>query len=196
MIHTKKYLISGGAIGSDKAWGDEASKYGINVVHFYHGNKTPHGTHSITPEDYEEGQQKVTIAARLMGRIEHNHQVRQSLLIRNWAQVKYSSEVYAVGTILKPGDTMNYGKKALIYQVAGGTGYAVQMAIAENKPVYIYDQVRGLWISIKNDEWKRMLKPPIITVDRFAGIGTREINVAGEATIREVMANSFSPQLP
>ena len=130
----KKYINhSGGAIGSDTVWGEIGIKYGVENKHYWYKNKTPNGNTEILEEDAIEGQKKVTIAARQMGRIAQTHQVRDERLIRNWCQVKYSDSVFAITTMLSVGDEMNYGKKALIRQGKGGTGYAIQMAINENR---------------------------------------------------------------
>jgi hypothetical protein len=124
-----------------------------------------------------------------MGRIEPTHQVRQELLIRNWSQVKYADAVFAITTIQKEGDEMNYGKKAKIVQGKGGTGYAIQMAINEGKPVYVFDQVRKQWVKNINGVWSQS-EVPVLTPN-FAGIGTREINEAGKQAIRDVYEKTF-----
>jgi hypothetical protein len=168
---------SGGAIGADSKWDQIGSEFGmINNKHYYHGKKTPTGNVEISQNDAIEGQQKVTIAAREMGRIEPTHQVRDERLIRNWAQVKYSDAIFAIAEgFYNPGDEMNYGKKAKVTQVRGGTGYAVQMAINEGKPVFVYSQSSKLWYEYKNNTFSKMTDLPVLTKD-FAGIGTRQIN--------------------
>lgn len=181
---------SGGAVGSDIQWDIIGREFGvINNKHYWMNNKTPHGNTEITEQDKIEGQKKVTIAARQMGRIEPTHQVRQELLIRNWSQVKYADAIFAITTLQKPGDEMNYGKKALITQAKGGTGYAVQMAINEGKPVYIFDQVRDKWFKNIGGVWSDS-EIPILT-NNFAGIGTREINAKGKQAIRDVFTKSI-----
>jgi len=176
---------SGGALGSDTEWENIGKEFGFNShTHYWMNNKTPNGNQEISEEDKIEGQQKVTIAARQMGRIEPTHQVRDERLIRNWSQVKYADAVFAITTILKVGEEMNYGKKALIIQGKGGTGYAIQMAINEGKPVYIFDQERNQWTSNINGVWSKTAIP--ILTQNFAGIGTREINANGLKAIRDV----------
>lgn len=176
---------SGGALGADTEWDEIGKKFGmVNNNHYYTGSKTPNGNTEISEADYTEGQQKVTTAARQMGRIAPTHQVRQELLIRNWAQVKYADAVFAISEILGVGDKMNYGKEALIVQGKGGTGYAMQMAINEGKPVYMFDQRRKVWVKNINGVWSKS-EVPVLTPN-FAGIGTREINDAGLQAIRDV----------
>ena len=170
---------------------DIGKKYGmVNNNHYWMNKKTPTGNAEISEHDILEGQKKVTIAARQMGRIATTHQVRQELLIRNWSQVKYADSIFAIGTILSIGDEMNYGKKALIRQVKGGTGYAVQMAINENKPVYVYDQIRKSWFKNINGIWNASEVPTLTT--NFAGIGTRQINKDGLKAIEDVYSKTFN----
>ena len=180
---------SGGAIGADSYWDEIGEKYGVVSNHYYYQDKTPRGNTEISEEDAKEGQQKVTIAARQMGRIGPNQQIRNKLLIRDWAQVKYADAVFAVTTMLNTGDEMNYGKKALIPQGKGGTGYAMQMAINEGKPVYVYDQVRRRWFSNIDGKWANS-DTPILTPN-FAGIGTRELNRYGRDEIEHIYQVTF-----
>lgn len=180
---------SGGAIGSDYYWGMIGEKYGVKSNHYWYKNITPNGNVEILEEDALEGQQKVTIAARQMGRIAPTHQVRDERLIRNWSQVKYSDAIFAVTTLLQVGDEMNYGKKALIVQGKGGTGYAIQMAINEGKPTYVYDQIRKRWYKNINGEWSETDTPTL--TPNFAGIGTRELNEDGKRAIEEVYEKTF-----
>lgn len=180
---------SGGAIGADSYWDEIGERYGVTSTHYYYGEETPRGNTEISEEDAKEGQQKVTIAARQMGRIKPNQQVRNKLLIRDWAQVKYADAIFAVTTMLNTGDEMNYGKKALIPQGKGGTGYAMQMAINEGKPVYVFDQVRRRWFSNIDGKWG-ITDAPILTPN-FAGIGTRELNWYGRDAIEHVYRLTF-----
>ncbi len=182
---------SGGAIGSDIAWDTIGKEFGVvNHIHYWMTNKTPHGNKEITAKDKDEGQKKVTTAAREMGRIESTHQVRDERLIRNWSQVKYSDAVFAITTLLNVGDKMNHDKKALIIQGKGGTGYAIQMAVNEGKPVYVFDQIKKQWYSI-NKIGLTKIDTPILTPN-FAGIGTREINDAGRQAIKDVYTKTFT----
>jgi hypothetical protein len=76
--------------------------------------------------------------------------MKDGRLIRNWSQVKHSDAVYAIGHLVKPGDRLfpnqqNDTRTAQQVAVQGGTGYAVEMAIQAGKPVYVFDQERGMW---------------------------------------------------
>ncbi len=95
----------------------------------------------------------------------------------------------AITTILKKGDPMKYGKVANISQGSGGTGYAIQMAINEKKPVYVYDQIRLKWFKNINSKWSES-ECPILTKN-FAGIGTRQLNKFGKNAILQVYNKTF-----
>src|SRR6188768_200332 len=190
---------SGGAEGSDAAWDIIGNKHGFPVHNHYLLSEDPEVADAglktkgvkpvvVTSSDQIEGQQKVTLAARKMGRIEHNHQVRNTKLIRNWSQVKYADAIFAVGTIVEPGSVIEHGKRAANWQVKGGTGYAVQMAIDAGKPVYVFDQNKKHWFKYKNGEFF-VTETPILTKN-FAGIGTRQLNIAGEKAIDDVYQNT------
>lgn len=186
---------SGGALGADTEWDVIGKNFGMtDNKHYWMNNKTPNGNTEITADDAIEGQEKVTQAARAMGRIEPTHQVRDERLIRNWSQVKYSDAVFAVTTMLNVGAEMNYGKKAKIRQGKGGTGYAIEMAIQAGKPVYVFDQVRNAWFKNIDGKWSESEVPTL--TQNFAGIGTREINEAGKKAIRDVYAKTIEQQQP
>jgi len=117
---------SGGAVGSDSYWGEIGERYGVKSNHYYHGQKTPNGNVAISEEEFEEGKQHVYKANETLNRKPDNY---MDLLARNYAQVKNADAIFAIGHL----------KNGI---VDGGTGWAVQMAIDDHKPVYIYDQER------------------------------------------------------
>lgn len=184
-------LMSGGAKGADTLWDSIGRTFGLTKAkHFWMGQTTPIGNTEISEDDTKEGKEKVTLAARAMGRIAPTHNVQSPLLIRNWSQVKYADAVFAVTTMLSAGSGMNYDKKALIRQGKGGTGYAIEMAIQAGKPVYVFDQERGRWFANLGKGWVNSDTPTL--TKNFAGIGTREINAAGKQAIRDVFEKTFS----
>ncbi len=188
-------MHSGGAHGSDVIWGFISQLFGVGSIRHYwtgvnNSQKTPYGNVEISKEDYEQGVTKVTQAGKAMYGL--NGMVRNPLLIRNWCQVKYADAVFAVGTLIGPGTKFKDGsnRTALITQVSGGTGYAVQMAITEHKPVYVFDQVRQQWFSNVNGQWAKCGVPTLTT--NFAGIGTKELNTAGLKAMIDLFNNSFN----
>ncbi len=78
--------------------------------------------------------------------------------------------------------------------MAGGTGWAVQMAIDCDKPVFIYEQHQ------MNNGWFRYM--PVVGFEslrgeipkltpNFAGIGTREITDYGKDAIKRIYEHSL-----
>ena len=168
---------SGGAVGSDSYWGTIGEKYGVVSEHYYYGNKTPNGNHQITQEQFEEGKEHVLKANETLHR---RPDAYMNLLSRNYAQVKNADAIFAVGHL----------KNGI---VDGGTGWAVQMAIDDNKPVYVYDQTRKQWFSNINGQWQVFSGIPKLTKN-FAGIGTRELNQDGKDAIKQVYENTFNDE--
>jgi hypothetical protein len=121
-----------------------------------------------------------------------------NLLARNWAQVKYSKQIFAIGTIIKPGDknTKGYYNKGKYEIVDGGTGYAVMMGINNSREVYVFDQIKDKWFrwSYTSMSFIELDQTPKITEQDFAGIGTREIKNNGILAIREVYKKTFSDE--
>ena len=176
---------SGGAKLSDAKWDQIGREFGVvNHKHYREpGTKTVDSLElqkagvtatELSEEEYNEGQPKATIAARQMGRIQETHQVRSNYIIRNWAQVKNSEAVYAIGTIIEKGTEIDHGKTALVDQIKGGTGYAVQMAINENKPVYVFDGTKDSWFVWNGEKFEKTNTPTL--TKNFAGIGSRTLS--------------------
>lgn len=164
---------SGGAIGSDTMWGEIGEEYGVVSNHYYHGAKTPNGNIEITEEQFERGKQHVYKANETLHRRPYKY---MNLLARNWIQVENSDAVFAIGQLKNN-------------VVDGGTGWAVQMAIDVNKPVYVFDQERNKWYTKVDEDWVEIGTPTL--TPNFAGIGTRNINQNGIEAIRDVYENTF-----
>lgn len=165
---------SGGAVGSDSYWGEIGAQYGVKSNHYYHGTRTPNGNIEITQQQFEDGKQHVMKANQTLHRRPEKY---LSLLSRNYQQVRNSDAIFAIGTL----------KNGI---VDGGTGWAVQMAIDDNKSVFVYDQVRKQWYTNQNSKWSVLNETPTLTKN-FAGIGTRELNEFGKRAIRDVYVKTF-----
>lgn len=188
-------LHSGGAIGADFAWGKIGASYGVSGKHYFdatdtrEGKRPPYSNTPITDEERTLGERKAFHAGKQMGRLSSKAQkITDPLLIRDWLQVQNSDMVVAIAQKFdKPGDKFSNRaddeRKALIPQVSGGTGWAVQMAISEGKPVFVFNQADSKWYMNFMGVWK-YAEAPVLS-NNFAGIGTRGINAAGEAAIRE-----------
>jgi hypothetical protein len=171
---------SGGANGADTWWEKIGKEYGVDQHNqYWHGTKTPTGNFEISNEEIEEGWQQV-LKANLSLKRRPNAAKHKSLLGRNWFQVKNSDGVFAIGKLASPAT------------VDGGTGWAVQMAIDNNKPVYVFDQETMDWYeySYKLNRFIRTTTPKL--TKNFAGIGSRKLTEAGKAAIRTVYAKTFT----
>ncbi len=192
-------MTSGGAIGSDYYFGQIASKYNVVQRHFYHGQRSetnaPYGNEEISQSDYKEGSIKVAkAAARNFGY--QYATMKDDRLVRNWAQVKYADAIFAVGEIANVGDKLfpnqkNDTRVAIAPSVKGGTGYAVGMAINENKPVFVFDQNKNKWFKYDYNTNNFVEISDVVLTPNFAGIGTREINENGKQAIEELFRNTF-----
>lgn len=185
---------SGGALGADTEWETIGSEFGVKTRAYSH--KTPlHQSPNkveISEEDYKEGVLEVNKANKWLNRYGINKYM--NLLARNWAQVKYSDEVIAIGYIVRKGEKnpKGYYNKGKYDMVDGGTGYACQMAINNQRPVYVFDQIRDKWFRWSYSSLRYMeCKCPKITHQNFAGIGTREIKSNGIQAIRDVYDKTF-----
>ena len=187
---------SGGAVGSDTAWEKIGEEFGVATKAYSYRTKYHESPNKveISDKDYEEGVAEITKANKTLGRFGINKYM--SLLARNWAQVKYSRQVFAVGSIVKAGEKSAKGyKNASKFDVVdGGTGYAVQMAINQESDVYVFDQGKDRWFrwSYNSLRFVEMKDVPAITEQDFAGIGTRELAANGESAIRSVYKKTFS----
>jgi hypothetical protein len=180
---------SGGAKGADTYWENYTIRKGGKVKAYsyqtdYHNspNKV-----EISEEDYQEGIQEIKFAKKLMSR---NSNKYMNLLARNWAQVKYSNQILAIGHLIRPGEynSKGYKNKANITVVDGGTGYAVAMGILHKKPVYVFDQEEDKWYFWNYIKTEFSLARNVFIYEKdFAGIGTRNINANGIKAIKNIL---------
>ncbi len=192
---TKITCHSGGAIGADTVWDEIGEDFGVKTNAYSYRTKSHVSPNKveISDQDYEEGVVQITKANKTLGRFGiHKY---MSLLARNWAQVKYSKQVFAIGTIIKAGEksTKGYKNNSKSDVVDGGTGYAVMMAINQENDVYVFDQIKDKWFrwSYTSLRFMEMKEVPSITEQDFAGVGTREIKDNGIKAIRDVYEKTF-----
>lgn len=192
---------SGGAYGADKQFQDLCEIFNIKCNAWYMGERSkfnaPYGNIHISSQDEREGRVKSANASKAMFWTNYS-QMKDERLIRNWAQVKYSKQVFAVSKFAYEGDkpsnkftdTRTYQKQC----VAGGTGYAVEMAILEgNREVYLFNQTDNKWYEYNFGLYKWVLcqNLPVIT-QSFAGIGSRNITEQGRLAIIDLFERSFT----
>jgi len=186
---------SGGAKGSDTYFETIGEEFGVKTKAYsyktnYHQSKNKV---EISDSDYKEGVEEINKANKLLNR--YGIHKYMNLLARNWAQVKYSDQVLAIGTIIKPGSkgSKGYYNRSKYEVVDGGTSYAVQCAINNEKMVYVFDQIQNKWFRWSYSSLSYVdCDCPKIEYQNFAGIGTREINPNGIQAIRDVFINTFS----
>lgn len=196
---TKVVCHSGGAPGADTDWEIDGIQYGV-ITRAY-SYKTPKHTSpnkvEISDEDYKEGIVEVNKANKYLNR--YGIHKYMNLLARNWAQVKYSEQIFAIGTIIKPGskNTKGYYNKGEYDIVDGGTGYAVMMGINNQREIFVFDQIRDKWFrwSYSTMSFIEINDVPSITSQNFAGIGSREILPNGLNAIKKVYEKTFKNNL-
>lgn len=192
---TKLVCHSGGALGSDTVWENEGTNYGVKTKAYSYKTLNHRSVNKveISDEDYKEGIVEVKNANKWLNR--YGIHKYMNLLARNWAQVKYSDQVFAIGNIIKPGDRNNKGfyNKSKYEVVDGGTGYCVQMAINHTRGVFVFDQIKDRWFrwSYISLNFIELSEVPIIEVQNFAGVGTREIKYNGIKAIKDVYEKTF-----
>ena len=88
---------SGGAEGSDTAWEKIGEKFGVKTKAYSYKTKvhTSPNKVEISDEDYKEGISEVNKANKFLNR--YGIHKYMNLLARNWAQVKYSKQIFAIG---------------------------------------------------------------------------------------------------
>jgi hypothetical protein len=183
---------SGGAKGADMKWDEIGRRYGvIDHVHW-------------RPRDLEQ----LSGAALLKMKIDFDFAAKAlkrpsefkgvELAQRNWLQVRYGDAVYAIahivplGGVCYQGFTNDTGREI----VAGGTGWAVEMAIQKGKPVYVFDMSRDKWY-VWNDgpdgDAAHFYPSEVPTLTKnFAGIGSRILTPEGVQAIEDVYIKTFN----
>lgn len=171
---------SGGCAGADMTWETEGNKYGVKTVaySFYNHIQDSVNQKILTVDELNEGFKNVMIAAKsLKLSPETQGNYTKNLLSRNWFQVKNSDAIFAISKKFKNEDRTI---------VDGGTGWAVQMAVDNNKPIFVFDQPSDVWhtYDYTNNKFEDIgdLIPKL--THNFAGIGTRDINDNGINAIK------------
>ncbi len=178
---------SGGAQGADKFWGQLAEKLGHEVVHYSfdkHGCSVPKRLiKKLTQDELNEADPFLKEANKTLKRqFPTKSEYVNNLLRRNYWQIKDTDVVYAISEFDKDGN------------VYGGTAWAVQMAIDEGIPIYLYSQEKQCWFERKPDKkyieiditkapdwiegintWHMLGIDPPKPKGKWTGIGTRSL---------------------
>lgn len=176
----KRTCHSGGCPGADMAWEIAGYDYDVITIGYSFHNHVQYSRNQkiLTLRELEEGYEHVKIAASELHRpLKDLPNYVQNLLARNWYQVKNAESIFAIGQLK--------GR-----HVDGGTGWAVQMAIDNNKPIFLFDQELNQWheYDYANKAYVPYNQIPV-PPEHFAGVGTRELTEAGTAAILEVYKN-------
>jgi len=178
---------SGGAKGADETWKELGKPHRVKTIDW-----RPHHVKAMSTEGYHNMLNAVKAAADALKR---PHEFKGVELVhRNWFPAHHAQAIYAVSHIIAPGRTdfkgfeNNTGKEI----VAGGTGWAVEMGIQMEKPVYVYDMTTDLWMvwSQSGNEF-RLIDTPTLT-EVFAGIGSRFLTPEGYFAIEDVYKKTFT----
>jgi hypothetical protein len=173
-------IHSGGAAGADTVFGKIGSEFGLSTVaHSFAGHRPQAGSgtprvHSATELRSADKLLSAINAKYLKRRFPPANEFVANLLRRNYFQVKDSDAVIAIS---------NFDEKGV---VKGGTGWAAYMGVELSKPTFVFDQTNNQWHTWQAGKWVPTALPG--PYQRFAGVGTREINAAGEAAVRAYLS--------
>ena len=172
---------SGGASGSDSIFEIESIKHNFKVVAYsFAGHNTKSSnTLILSPNQLKEGFKHIEIANKRLNRNIYNiSSYVKNLISRDYFQVKSSDTIFAIGRL----QTEN--------TVMGGTGYAVSCAVDLKKPIYFFEQNDNQWYyyDYESDRFEIYEEIPKLT-EKFAGIGTRNINNEGIRAIVNLFKN-------
>ena len=181
---TRPTLFSGGAAGSEAAFGAAAEAHGLDEVTFSFAGHAPtrlRGLRLLSADDLALRDVSVQYVTKLMGRSYPGHADEGSFraLIQSicW-QVISGQEVFVVGEILPD------------LTVRGGTGWGAEFAKLCDKPLFVFDQRREGWFRWESDRWSAA-RHPVIGKFRFTGTGTRDLAPVGAQAISDLLQRSF-----
>ena len=187
-MNPKEYTNhSGGAEGADMKWDEIGRKYGVTE----HVHWRPEDLNLLPEDKMKQLRNDVRNAAIALRRPWQGYRGHQ-LVWRNWLQVRYSDAIYAVAYIVPPGGTdyQGYTNETGKEIVAGGTAWAVEMAIQKGKPVYVFDMYRAAWF-FWTDKFHPLYDTPTLTKN-FAGVGSRMLTPEGIQAIEDVYIKTFN----
>ena len=180
-------LQSGGAYGSDTLWDVIGSReFGLEIYDINHyrdaGNVILASTLRGAPFNRTARVEDLSVARREIKRllgIDLPDTIQGNLKARNYYQVSNAEVVVAIATFDNPIEENTAWMNA---HVNGGTDIAVQLGIAMNKPVYVFDPVQNKWAVYKADAVSEKTggfvpsgAPSLYEYKSFAGVGTRDI---------------------
>lgn len=173
-------LTSGGAAGADLTFEEYALKLGHDVYACsFEGHNTSSKARVILSEaQLQQAEASVAKAGKALEKAVPRKPYIRNLIYRNYYQIRKCEQVIAVAPLTE--DRVN---------VEGGTGWAVMMAKQQGLPVYVFDETKPKpqWWHYDNqtDQFQPIDGYPPL-VQRYAGIGSRQLGPAGRAAIQSL----------
>jgi hypothetical protein len=174
-------LYSGGASGTEAAFGEAAARAGCREVNFtFDGHKPARveGQKLLSPAELESGDVSIIYVSRRLNRKYNETGLIRKVLQTLWHMVSRSDQVFVVGAIQEDGT------------VVGGTGWSVELARMWSKDLWVFDQEQRGWFRWAGAAW--VPGEPVITSTTLCGTGTRDLTDDGRAAIDALFARSFA----
>lgn len=183
-------FYSGAAKGADTVWEEKSKALGIKTK-----NYTEESWNSLSKEEQDKLSKEYEEVARYIARpIIASGAKGGKLVRRDMIQADKADAIFAISTIIKPGekDKKGYINRSNHEVVEGGTAYAATRGILRGIPVYVFDQSDNQW-KVWNVDANSFItiSEPTLT-PHAATIGTREINDSGRQAIKSVLNNSIN----
>lgn len=178
-------LYSGGANGSEAAFGEAAARWGLQEVNFtFEGHKQvrTQGRYLLSPRELAAGDVSLRYVSKRLSRTYSEGTLIRKVLQTLWHMVSRSQQVFVIGQIQDDGT------------VVGGTGWSVELARMWNKGLWVFDQDQQRWYRWDGDEWVPGL--PVIESQHLTGTGTRYLDDSGRAAIDALFERSFGDGSP
>jgi hypothetical protein len=179
---TEATLLSGGAAGSEVAFSQQASRWGLQQeTYSFAGRPVQHreGLILLDSDALSTGVVRAPALVQLQQRLFPSTGPLRNVLCTIWHQVATSQAVFLIGQIRNDGT------------VKGGTGWAAELAKNGGVPVGVFDQERNAWFEWAGTDWDES-GPPRIEVPRFTGSGTRCLLPNGAKAIETLFERSFA----
>ncbi len=181
-------LYSGGAAGTEAAFGQAAERFGVNEVNYTfdgHVQVRSRGAHPLTEAELEAGDVSLSFVAHRLKRDYGEGNMLRRVLQSLWHQVGEAQEVFVIGTIQPDGT------------VTGGTGWAAELARMWHRRLWVFDQEKGSWYTwiepTGAPEGPSGWVPGVaeISAARFCGTGTRYLQKSGAEAIAALFERAF-----
>jgi len=174
-------VFSGGAKGSEAAFGEAAARVGATECHFTfegHRQARTEGSVTLSEEELASGDVSLVYVSRRLHREYNQSGLIRKVLQTLWHMVSRARQVFVIGAIQDDNT------------VVGGTGWSVELARMWNRDLWVFDQDKGAWFRWSGSEW--VTGEPRITERKICGTGTRYLTDQGRGAIDALFARSFA----